>query len=148
VIASSPPTAIAPLQRPIEAPQPPSEAPLESAGTAATTPAVMSRRPHPPAQSPSPLWAAAAEAMRTGDLAGAERAFTELTRNADPATRDEATLALAEVMLAQGRVDEARPLLERLMAHGSTPFVRKRAGLALGATDESSTRNEPGTNGL
>jgi hypothetical protein len=146
VIASAPPPAIAPLEQAIEAPQPPSEARLEDTGTAASARAIPSRRPNRPAQSPSHLWAAAAEAMRTGDLAAAERALTELTRNADPTTRDQATLSLAEELLAQGRVDEARPLLQRLMAHGSTPFVRKRAADALGAKDEGSTENEPGTN--
>jgi hypothetical protein len=92
-------------------------------------------------------WAAAAEAMRTGDLPGAETAFGELTRSPDPRTRDEARLARAQVWMAAGRVSEARPELESLATTGATPLVRARAAEALrGAQRGSSKPTASGTN--
>jgi hypothetical protein len=76
-------------------------------------------------------WAAAADAMRAGDYAGAERAFGALARSDDPRTRDEARLARAQVLVAQGRAGEARAELEGLASSGATPLVRARAAEAL-----------------
>jgi hypothetical protein len=72
-------------------------------------------------------WRRAAEAMRQGDDAEAERALSDLTRSSNAANRDAAALALAQLHLAAGRTQRARPELERLSRTGSTQLVRRRA---------------------
>ncbi len=72
-------------------------------------------------------WRRAAEAMREGDDAEAERALGDLTRSSSVANRDAAALALAQLHLAAGRIEQARPELERLSRDGSTRLVRRRA---------------------
>jgi hypothetical protein len=74
--------------------------------------------------------------MRTGDYPEAERAFGELARSNDPRTRDEARLARAQVLVAEGRSGEARTELTDLARSGATPLVQARAAEALRATRE------------
>ncbi|HEX8796166.1 MAG TPA: hypothetical protein VF765_34690 [Polyangiaceae bacterium] len=76
---------------------------------------------------PTGGWGAAAEALRTGDYATADRAFGDLSASPDARTRDEARLARAQVWVAQGRTAEARRELAQLAASGATPLVRTRA---------------------
>jgi hypothetical protein len=72
-------------------------------------------------------WAIAAEAMRSGKIREADRAFADLSLSADPRERDAAKLARAELWMANGHAAEARPLLAELAASGATSLVRKRA---------------------
>jgi hypothetical protein len=72
-------------------------------------------------------WARAAEAMRNGDVAGADQALADLDRSPDASSRDAARLARAELWLANGHALEARPVLAELAQSGATPLVRKRA---------------------
>src|SRR5262249_22537350 len=81
-------------------------------------------------------WGTAAGAMRSGDLPGAERAFGDLARSSDPRTRDEARLARAQVLVAEGRTGEARSELAVLAPSGATPLVRERATEALRTLSE------------
>jgi hypothetical protein len=92
-------------------------------------------------------WAAAAEALRAGDYALADRAFGELAASGDPRTRDEARLARAQVWIAQRRNADARRELEQLAASGATTLVRARASDMLRSMRQgSSDRGAPGTN--
>jgi Tetratricopeptide repeat len=90
-----------------------------------------SRAASPEASAPTATWSAAADAMRSGDYDGAERAFDELARSPDVRTRDEARLARAQVLAAGGHVDEARTELQSLARAGATALVRTRAAEAL-----------------
>lgn len=116
------PAASAVDAEPVVAPSTPNE-PLHSTPRAA--PRIAS--------APSARWSAAADAMRAGDYASAERAFDDLARSPDARTRDEARLARAQVLVAGGRPDEARAELESLARAGATPLVRDRAAEALRA---------------
>jgi len=99
-----------------------------------------------PSSAPNP-WVEAADAMRRGDHATAERAFGTLIASGDPHVRDEARLARAQIWVADGRIAEARPELERLAATGATVLVRDSARDALAKLDSSGApavgTNEP-----
>jgi hypothetical protein len=72
-------------------------------------------------------WTRAAEALRRGDHSEAEQALSELSRSAEPATRDAALLAQAELDLGAGNSGRAVVVLRWLAERGATPFVRTRA---------------------
>jgi hypothetical protein len=78
-----------------------------------------------------PTWTAAAAAMRAGDYARAEEAFTALAATSDAHTRDAARLARAQLWLSEGRVAGARAELESLIATGATALIRQSAADAL-----------------
>jgi hypothetical protein len=75
----------------------------------------------------SRAWARAAAALRADDFDGADRAFDELGRASDSATRDAARLARAQLWISRGREAEVRPVLQQLAEHGATALVRQRA---------------------
>jgi hypothetical protein len=72
-------------------------------------------------------WARAAAALREDDFDAADRAFDELGHAADPATRDAARLARAQLWISRGRETAVRPVLEQLAQSGATALVRQRA---------------------
>jgi hypothetical protein len=72
-------------------------------------------------------WSRAASALRRGDDEAAHAALSEIGHSSDPAARDAARLAQAQLDLAAGRKDKALPLLNELARSGSTAFVRQRA---------------------
>jgi len=72
-------------------------------------------------------WARAAAALREDDFDAADRAFDELGHALDPATRDAARLARAQLWISRGREAAVRPVLEQLAQSGATPLVRQRA---------------------
>jgi hypothetical protein len=72
-------------------------------------------------------WARAAAALREDDFAAADRAFDELGHSSDPATRDAARLARAQLWISRGREAAVRPVLEQLAQSGATALVRERA---------------------
>jgi hypothetical protein len=72
------------------------------------------------------LWSAAVSALREGRSAEAEAALTRLSEESDPATRDAAALALAQLWHSQGDA-RARTVLLRLRDSGATELTRSRA---------------------
>jgi hypothetical protein len=72
-------------------------------------------------------WARAAAALREDDFDAADRAFDELGHSVDPATRDAARLARAQLWISRGREAAVQPVLEQLARDGATPLVRQRA---------------------
>jgi hypothetical protein len=92
-------------------------------------------------------WAEAAQALRRGDHAAAERAFDELARSDNLHTRDAARLARAQLWIAQARWSDARPELESLAAAGATALVRDKAtALLSSAAMGSAPEPRSGTN--
>ncbi|HTQ06494.1 MAG TPA: hypothetical protein VMI54_21690 [Polyangiaceae bacterium] len=90
-----------------------------------------------------PSWQRAAVALRGHDYPAAEAALTDLETRGSASDRDAASLALAEVLLAEGRSDAARTRLERLSAGAQTPLTRDKAR-ALLASSSSSVNRSPG----
>jgi hypothetical protein len=76
---------------------------------------------------PDGPWGRVARALSAGDWQRADAALVELARVADPATRDAADLARAELWIAHGRGGAFRANVERLARAGYTPLIRKRA---------------------
>ncbi|HMI83917.1 MAG TPA: hypothetical protein VK550_07470 [Polyangiaceae bacterium] len=72
-------------------------------------------------------WSRAAAALREDNFEVADRAFDELGHSSDPATRDAARLARAQLWISRGREVAVRPVLEQLAANGATALVRQRA---------------------
>jgi hypothetical protein len=77
-------------------------------------------------------WTRAEAALARGDRAEADRALAELSTHEQPAVRDAAALSRAQLWMAAGQAERARPVLERLSARGATAIVRKRAADLLG----------------
>lgn len=84
----------------------------------------MAEAPPGPADGP---WARVARALSASDWQRADAALVELMNTADPATRDAAELARAELFIAHGRGGAFRPSVERLAQSGYSPLIRKRA---------------------
>jgi hypothetical protein len=82
----------------------------------------------PPADGP---WARVAQALSASDWTSADRALVELCSASDPATRDAATLARAELWIAHGQGASFRASVERLAQTGFTPLIRRRAARLL-----------------
>jgi hypothetical protein len=76
-------------------------------------------------------WGRVARALSASDWQRADAALVELARAADPATRDAADLARAELWIAHGHGDAFRPNVERLARDGYTPLIRRRAARLL-----------------
>jgi hypothetical protein len=76
-------------------------------------------------------WGRVARALSAGDWQRADAALVELARAAEPATRDAADLARAELWIAHGRGGAFRADVERLARAGYTPLIRKRAARLL-----------------
>lgn len=74
-----------------------------------------------------PKWQHVAIALRRGDYAAAETSLGDLEVAGSDANREAASLALAQVLIAEGRGAEARARLERLRDHGQSPLVRDKA---------------------
>lgn len=94
------------------------------------------RPPNVPSASTAkdPRWTEAADALRRSDMQAAERSLSGLAASSDPATRDAASLTLAELWLRAGQTSRARPVLAKLATRGATPVVRARAADLLKTT--------------
>jgi Tetratricopeptide repeat len=99
-------------------------APLTAVAPAAPTPVA-------PLAPESSAWLEAAAALRAGDYARAEAAFSDLARSRDGHTRDAARLARAKVWIAQGRGDDARGELDDLARSGHSVELRQEAAATL-----------------
>jgi len=85
--------------------------------------------PAPPSASPhvDPTWQRAAVALRAHDYDAAAAAFSDLESHGTSSERDAASLALAEVLLAQGRTAAARARLEALSTSATAAVTRDKA---------------------
>jgi len=130
--ASSQPTATTFTDRDALKPRAPAPAspapvprePLSFAPDADEVPPTASATPASPLDG---AWSRAASALRRGDDVAARSALSEISRSSDPASRDAALLARAQLDLARGSKETAMPLLNELARRGSTAFVRQRA---------------------
>jgi hypothetical protein len=85
-----------------------------------------------PVRGPSPVasakqWKRAAQGLRDGDYQSADAALKELTRRGTEADRESALLVQAQVLLAQGREEEAQSLLKSLQGSARAPSVRRKS---------------------
>lgn len=113
------------------APQPNAAGSTPKPDEVALTPAFSGSRSEPASSVSSNsldgAWSRAASAMKRGDGLAARAALAEISRSSDPAARDAAQLAQAQLDLAAGRSDRAMPLLNQLAQTGATAFIRQRA---------------------
>jgi hypothetical protein len=72
-------------------------------------------------------WETAAQSLSAQDFRGADKAFAELGRRADAATRETARLARAVWWIANGKQAEVRPVIADLAANATTPSVQRQA---------------------
>jgi hypothetical protein len=95
-------------------------------------------------------WQKVARGLRESDLDGADDALLELSRQGTAEEREVAKLVRAQVLMQQGRVEEARSLLLELR-NATSVTTRNRAAALLEqmAPEGPSHRSfepEPGTN--
>jgi hypothetical protein len=135
-----------PARVPFEMPSVPSTTPARGYGVSRSA-ARRAERPGAEAMAPPPTeshpaeespqvnsdgpWARVAQALSASDWLRADKALLELVATADPATRDAAELARAELWIAHGHGAALRANVERLAASGYTPLIRKRAARLL-----------------
>jgi outer membrane PBP1 activator LpoA protein len=77
-----------------------------------------------------------ATALREDDPTRAREVLDELTKRQDPATRDAAALARAQLDWSQGERERARGELERLAAAGATKEIRAQAARSIARFEE------------
>jgi hypothetical protein len=87
--------------------------------------------PMPDLPSAEGPWERVAEALSAGDYVRADRGLTAIGRDADPAVRDAAELARAELWIGRGEGRGFRSTVERLSTSGQTPLIRRRASALL-----------------
>jgi len=110
------------------APQPsgePAAAPSARPGSAERAAAAPSRGLPTPA--PTENWQRAARGLRERDFDTVSDALAELEASGGPAERDAAQLVRAQLLLSQGRDDEARSLLGNLQNGAHSANVRQKA---------------------
>jgi len=98
---------------------------------AKSEPAAPDEETEPAHMAPDGPWGRVARALSAGDWQRADAALISLASAADPATRDAADLARAELWIAHGRGGAFRANVERLASAGYTPLIRKRAAKLL-----------------
>jgi len=129
----------------IAAPQEPTPAPAAAAPAEATPaaaapaaaaksevaqhrlPVVDVETPAAPDEATDRAWEKAAKSLSAQDFNGADKAFAELGRSNDIATRETARLARAVWWMSHGKQAEVRPVLADLAAHATTAQVQDRA---------------------
>jgi hypothetical protein len=90
-------------------------------------PVVDIETPSAPDDATDRTWEKAAKSLSSQDFTGADKAFAELGRSEDVATREAARLARAVWWMSHGKEAEVRPVLADLAAHATTPYVQNRA---------------------
>jgi hypothetical protein len=87
----------------------------------------------PPSPDPATdqAWEWAAQGLAANDFKGADKAFAELGKRTDPATRETARLARALWWISNGKQAEVQPVLADLAANATIPAIRRRAGEAM-----------------
>jgi hypothetical protein len=111
----------------------PGATPEVAAPSAVETPAPARSEPARPTASAvaRERWQRAARGMRGEDFQSAQAALEELARDGDDAQRESARLVQAQLLIAQGRQDLARPLLEQLRSSARAASVQQKAGKLL-----------------
>jgi hypothetical protein len=88
----------------------------------------------PPAADPETekLWDSTSKALAGDDFAAADRALAQfLAKQPDPPTKEILRLSRALLWMANGRAAAVTPVLEDLVANGSSAEIRERAQKAL-----------------
>lgn len=80
-----------------------------------------------PAVASAEQWRRAARGMRQGDLEGASAALSELSRHGSAADRESALLVQAQLLLSQGKTEQAKGMLQTLADSASAPSVRRKS---------------------
>jgi hypothetical protein len=119
-IALAAPQEATPAARPAEV-APPAPAPEHR------LPVIDVEIPDSPDDATDRAWQQAAKSLSAQDFNGADKAFAELGRSADIATRETARLARAVWWISNGKEAAVRPVLTDLAAHATTPYVQHRA---------------------
>lgn len=100
--------------------------------SSAAVPTVEPESPGPTSETPvAGPWARVAQALSAHDWARADDALGNLASSMDPATRDAADLARAELRIAHGGGAALRSDVQRLAQAGATALIRKRAAALL-----------------
>jgi predicted negative regulator of RcsB-dependent stress response len=73
----------------------------------------------------------ASQKADAGDLAGAEKAYQEVAEKGDAQYASLAKLSLAQIYFGEGKNDQARKMLEDLIAHPTVFVSKEQASLAL-----------------
>jgi hypothetical protein len=83
----------------------------------------------PPALDPATeqAWEWASQGLAANDFKVADKAFAELGKRNDPATRETARLARSLWWINNGKSAEVQPVIADLAANATTPAVRRRA---------------------
>lgn len=126
----SPPRTLSPPRAAMKQDASEKEAPLPEAEMRPAAPPAPVREQA--IQSPAPVpsaeqWKRAAQGLRDGDFQRADAALKELRRNGTEADRESALLVQAQVLLAQGREQEAQRLLKSLEGSARAPSVRRKS---------------------
>jgi hypothetical protein len=90
-------------------------------------PVIDVEMPDSPDEATDRAWEKAAKSLSAQDFNGADKAFAELGRSADIATRETARLARAVWWISNGKEAAVRPVITDLAAHATTPYVQHRA---------------------
>jgi hypothetical protein len=139
----SAPSASAALWRQLPEVVPVASAPAASVASARRA---LERAPLPPEA--ARRWQSVALALRQHDYAAAETALMELEASSSRTESEAASLSLAQVLLARGRVDAAQAKLERLSQSASSGLVRDKSAALLAelsATQGRSPKPAAGT---
>lgn len=102
--------------------------PVDSSQSQIVAPAVSvrAREPDPALQQPE-LWQRASRGLRDRDFDAANAALAELMREGSVSERESARLVQAQVLLAQGRTQDAELSLRTLAESASSPKLRQKA---------------------
>jgi hypothetical protein len=128
---------------PSAVPEVPSAAAADGAPSSSAARAVAPRAADTVPVALDPKWRRVSDALRANDYRTAETALRELETRGAPAERESASLSLAQVLLARGRVAEARPRLERLRATARSSLVQQKATALLAGLSVPSNRSDP-----
>jgi hypothetical protein len=88
-----------------------------------------------------PQWRRVTEALRASDYTDAQAALMELEEGGLAEDREAASLSLAQLLVARGQVEEARPRLEQLSVAAHSARVRAQAAALLTQIDASRQRS-------
>ena len=126
----APPRAVPPPRAAMEREASQKEAPLPEADvppSVAPAPVRGQAGQSPPPVASAEQWKRAAQGLRDGDFQRADAALKELRRSGTEADRESALLVQAQVLLAQGREQEAQSLLKSLERSARAPSVRRKS---------------------
>jgi DNA-binding response OmpR family regulator len=124
-IAPAPPT-VAPAVVPAAAPAA-SQAPAPVAEATHVLPVLDLEIPAPPDEQADKSWRAAEAGLTAQDFKATDKAFADLGKRADPATREAARLGRALLWINNGKASDVQPVIADLAANATTPAVRRRA---------------------